>query len=148
MLKLDVNWMRILVILTILGSGIAVPMVSGTIFTKDGSEISEAQLYELTNSTRVSDEESSVIFFYDPECESCMKVEEFIEPYLVKHPDTKIEKFSIANGTDEMGKFEDQKIVFHREKVFVPVMFFGSVALEGSADIVNNFESVYSWFIK
>ena len=142
------NWTRILVVLTLLGSGITVSMVSASIFIKDGSEIAESQLFELTNSTPLSGDEKSVQYFFDPDCESCMKVEEFMVPYLVKHPDTKIEKFSISNSTEEIEKFNDLKTDFNRDKVFVPVMYFGSVALEGSTDIVNNFESVYAWYIK
>lgn len=139
---------KILVLLAILGSGMVVSMASATIFTKDGVELNESQLYELTNGTPVSGDEKSVLFFFDPDCESCIKVEEFIEPYLVEHPDTKMVKVNVANGKDEMDRFESQKKDFNREKVFVPVMYFGSVALEGSTDIVNNFESVYAWYIK
>lgn len=57
-------------------------------------------------------------------------------------------KINISNGTEEMGKFNQTKIDFHREKVYIPVIYFGDVALEGDPDIISNFESVYGWYSK
>lgn len=148
MKKSPMNWIGILVVLIILGSATAVSMVSATIISKDGSELNESQLYELTNSTPVPATEKSVKYYYDPDCESCQKAEDYIEPYLVNHPDTKIVKINVSNGTEELDKFNQTIKDFNREKIYIPLIVFGSVALEGDPDIIKHFESVYTWFNK
>lgn len=146
-IQLSLPVIRILVILIIF-TCIAVPMVSATIFTKEGSELSEGQLHEFIKTSQSAGGERMVTYFYDPYCESCLKAEAFIEPYLSNHPDVKIVKYNVSNGTEEMDLFNQGKAGYNREKVFIPVMYFGPVALEGPDDIARNFEDVYAWYTR
>lgn len=125
---------------------VSISPASATIFTQEGSDISAAALYEMTNTTKSSSDISSIFYFYDPDCESCQAAEEFFESYLTDNPDTKIEKMNIFNETGEKEKFDEFKTKFNRETLYVPVVFIGTVALEGSTDIRDNFEDVYHWY--
>jgi hypothetical protein len=146
-MKFSMNWVKILVVFALIGSCIAISPVAAAIFDKEGKDLTESQLYELTNATSPTEENKTVIYFYDPDCGSCAKVEEFMTPFLEKNPEAKVKKISVATN-ETMQQFTEKKTEYNREKIFVPVMFFGPVALEGSNDITNNFGSVYSWYTK
>lgn len=45
--------------------------VSATIFTDDESELTESDLYDITNNINPSNEKSPIIFLYDPGCGAC-----------------------------------------------------------------------------
>lgn len=134
-----------IVLALILLSGLIITQASATIFNETGGELNEEALYTLTNGTLPSDVNRTVVYFYDPECESCFKVGEFLETYLKDHPDTDIERISIAEGPGEFERFNQYKTDYNREDVFIPVMYFGPVALEGATDIITNFETIYNW---
>lgn len=120
--------------------------VSATVFTEDGSELTESELYEITNNTTPSDEKSPVIFLYDPECGACAPAHEYLETYLKENPDVKIEMMNLSDGNEGKKKYDEMKAAFHREKVYIPVMYIGSLALEDAPDIMTHFVSVYKWY--
>lgn len=122
-----------------------ITQASATIFNEAGEELNDQTLFALTNGTLPSDVNRTVVYFYDPECESCFKVGEFLDTYLKDHPDTDIERISIAEGPVVFERFNQYKKDYNRESVFIPVMYFGPVALEGATDITRNFETVYNW---
>jgi hypothetical protein len=134
------------VFLVFIGISLAVFPVSATIFAEDGSNRTVSDLYELTNSTNPGDLNGSAVLFYNPDCESCSPAHEFLEKYILDHPDTEIEIVNVSNGTTEMDRFNDFQTKFHREKVFVPALYIGAVGMEGSQTIIANFEGLYGWY--
>lgn len=136
----------ILACLLVIGICLSVVPVSATIFTKEVSNLSEPELYELTNGTAPSEAKEPVFFLYDPECGSCAPAHEYLQEYLAEHPDVKVEMLSLSEGTEGKDKYDELKAAFHREKVYIPVMYLGPIALEDSNDIKTYFEEVYRWY--
>jgi hypothetical protein len=124
----------------------ALSPVCATIFTVNGSDITETELYELTNGTSPSGEIDPVTYFYDPDCESCQEAGEFFTTFLTANPEVPLEKLNIFNETGEVQKFYEFKTRFSRENLYVPVVFVGPVGLEGASDIRSNFRDVYQWY--
>ena len=135
-----------LAILILLGLCAAIFPVSATIFISDGTEIEETELFSLMDEP-VSDEIPRVLFFYDPDCGACEPVHEFLDTFLEDNPDTILESINIADGSEEMDRFTAMKNEFSREKVFIPVIYIGPVAFEGTEDIMTYFEDVYAWYM-
>lgn len=119
---------------------------SGTIFYEDGSNLTPSVLKVLTNSTYAGEHNRSVVFFYDSDCGACKPVEEYFATYLTKHPKDKIEIVNLSSGKKAEDRLNNLDILFHREWMNVPVVFVGPVGIEGTTDIIDNFESVYSWY--
>ena len=136
----------ILACLLVIGLYLSVFPVSATIFTKEVSNLSEPELYELTNGTAPTEVKEPVYFLYDPECGSCAPAHEYLKAYLEQHPDVNVKMLSLSEGTEGKDKYDELKAAFHREKVYIPVMYIGPIALETSHDIEANFEDVYRWY--
>lgn len=65
-----------------------------------------------------------------------------------EHLDVKVDMMSLSYGTERKKKYDELKAAFHREKMYITVMYFGSIALEDATDIMTHFVSVYKWYIK
>ena len=121
---------------------------SATIFTNNGTEIDESTLENLMQSPAPSDNTSDIQFFYDPECGACGPVHEYLDEYMAENPDTEVQSLNFTEGASVMDRFSELKAEYSREKVYIPVIFFGPVALEGTDDILTYFEDVYTWCMK
>lgn len=121
---------------------------TATIFTTDGKEINETGLDSLMEKPSPINESSQVLFFYDPECGACQPVHDYLESYLKENPDTILDSIDLADGNDKMDRFNEMKLTYNREKIYIPVVFFGPVALEGTDDIMTYFDEVYAWYMK
>jgi len=138
------QWIPVLLVL--IGMSLAIFPVSATIFAEDGSNRTISDLYELTNSTNPGDLNGSAVFFYNPDCESCVPAHEFLEKYILDHPGAEIELVDVSNGTTEMDRFKDFQTKFHRENVNIPALYIGAVGMQGSQTIIANFEDLYGWY--
>ena len=137
---------RIVAILMLIGMSICILPVSATIFTQDGSNRTVSELYNLTNSTRPTDTNGSVVFFYDPTCSPCIPVHEYMVTYLSDHPGTEVEMVNLSEGQDAEDHMNALYIVHHREWMNTPVIFIGPIGLEGTDEILSGFEGVYRWY--
>lgn len=145
-MKSHIPLRHILVFLTFMMTMMSVSPVSAIMFTEKGSDITVSDLYEMTNSSAPSGDPVRVVYFYDPDCESCQEAEKFFETYLAGHSEVSIEKFNIYNESGEIDQFNEYKTKFNRETLYVPVVFIGQAGLEGSADISAHFEELYQWY--
>ena len=137
---------RILACLLLIGIIFSAFPVSAIIFTKEAPALSETELYELTNGSVPKETTEPVYFLYDPDCGSCAPAHDYLVAYLEEHPDVMVELFSLSEGKEGKEKYDELKKAFHREMVYIPVMYIGPVALEGPHDIEANFEEVYRWY--
>jgi hypothetical protein len=137
---------RILTCLFLIGIIVSAFPASAIIFTKEAPALSETELHELTNGTVPKETIEPVYFLYDPDCGSCAPAHDYLVSYLEEHPNVKVEMLSLSEGKDGKEKYDELKVAFHREMVYIPVMYIGPVALEGPYDIEANFEDVYQWY--
>jgi hypothetical protein len=138
--------LRIFSFFLIASTILAIFPASGTIFTRDGTELDEAGLKTLLENSAPSYNESEVMFFFDKKCGACGPAHNFIEAYLEENPDNPIESIDLAEGPEKMIRFRELKTTFNREKVYIPVIYIGPVALEGTDDVMTYFKDVYSWY--
>ena len=122
--------------------------VSATIFSQDGSNMTEAALYMLTNNTAPIANNQSIEFFYDPECGACTPTHEYMEQYLSEHPGTNVTMVNLSSGPEAQDLLNERYIAYHREFLNIPVVFVGPIGLEGTKEIISNFEGVYHWYTK
>jgi hypothetical protein len=137
----------VVAVLILIGMSFSVFPVSATIFFEDGANRSVAEVYDLISTTKPPDDCSPVVFFYDPDCESCIPVHEYLTTYIGEHSGTKIEMLNLSNNLGEEQRLNNLLYDYHREWMNVPVVFIGPVALEGTDDIINGFEEVYVWYV-
>jgi hypothetical protein len=119
---------------------------SATIFFEDGANRTVADVYDLMSTPKPTDDDRPVVFFYDPDCGSCIPAHEYLISYIEEHPGTKIEVANLSNNQGEEERLNDLLFNYHREWMNIPVMFIGPVALEGTDEIINGFEEVYVWY--
>ena len=119
---------------------------TAVIFSEDGSNHTESELYNLTNNTKPVELNRTAIFFYDPECNYCKPAYAYMEKYLSEHPGSQVEVVNLSQGQEAEERLNDHYIAYNREWMNIPVMFIGPVGLEGTDAIINNFESVYNWY--
>jgi len=144
-IQFSIQWSGLLIMLMVIALFLSVSPAAATIFSEDGSELTASNLYELTNTTP-PEEKEPVVFLYDPDCGSCAPAHEYLTGYLQEHPDIEVEMLSLSEGTKGKETYDERKAAFHREKVYIPVMYIGPVALEGPSDIQTHFEDVYRWY--
>jgi hypothetical protein len=137
-----------ILVLLIIGMGYAVFPVSGTLFYHDGSNISPSVLYMLTNSTYGGEPNGPAVFFYDPECGACKPVEAFFDSYRASHLADRLEIVNLSSGEQAEDRLNALYLQYHREWINIPVVFIGPIGIEGTRDIIDNFESVYSWYTR
>lgn len=121
--------------------------VSATIFTINGTELDEAGLMSYLEKPAPAFEEPVILYFYDPHCGSCSAIHDFWETYLKENPDTILEQVNLEEGPEQMDRFKEFSETYKRDKAFIPLVYIGPVALEGTDDIKNYFDMVYSWYM-
>jgi hypothetical protein len=122
--------------------------VTATIFADDGTNRTSSDLYNLTNSTQNFGTNSSVVFFFDPDCGACGPAHEYMDAYLANHTDAHVEVVNLSSGQESKDRLEMSYESFHREWENIPVAFIGPVGLEGTQEIITNFDGVYTWYSK
>jgi hypothetical protein len=136
----------LMAVFVLIGMSLTIFPASATIFFEDGANRTVADVYDLMNTTKPAEDERPIVFFYDPECGSCIPAHEFISVYMEKHPQTRIEMVNLSNNQGEEERLNDLLFEYHREWMNIPVMFIGPVALEGTDEIINGFEEVSAWY--
>jgi len=120
--------------------------VSATIFLENGSNATESDLYNLTNSTITVPGNISPAFFFDPYCGACSPAEEYIETYVAAHPEIDLQMVNLSLGNESQDRLNAYYITYNREWMNIPVAFIGPMGLEGTDEIINNFEGLHSWY--
>lgn len=138
---------RMIVALLFVGLAISFFPVSAAIFIEDGTELDEAALITYLEEPAPEFETPVVIYFYDPNCGACMPVHDFWDTYLKENPDVILEQVNLEEGSEQMDRFKKFAEEFHREKAFIPLAYIGPVSLEGTDDIRNYFDMVYTWYM-
>ena len=121
---------------------------SGTIFSEDGSNMTEETLYTLTNQTIPADTNRTIEFYYDPECGACTPAHEYMEQYLANHTGTQVTLVNLSSGQGAEDQLNERYIAYHREYLNIPVVFIGPVGLEGTREIIRNFEGLSTWYTR
>lgn len=137
---------RFAIILIIFGVAGATLPVSATIFSEDGSNLTAADLANLTNSTDYGSMSGTATLFFDPECSPCKPVHTYIEKYLTEHPGTNVTMVDLSKGNESEDLMNEYYLNYHREWMSIPVLFIGPVGLEGTDEILTGFEGVYKWY--
>ena len=135
-----------LIFLIILGIGLTVTPSSAHIFTTGGSNFTPSELYELTNSSKIIEQNDSVIFFYDSVCGSCVPAQLYLETYNAEHPDVTVEMVDIIAKPGNEDRLNQYSHAYNHDFINVPVVFIGPVVLQGSDEIKTKFEGVYNWY--
>jgi len=138
---------RMIVALLFVGLAISFFPVSAAIFIEDGTELDETALITYLEEPAPEFETPVVIYFYDPNCGACMPVHDFWDTYLKENPDVILEQVNLEEGSEQMDRFKKFAEEFHREKAFIPLAYIGPVSLEGTDDIRNYFDMVYTWYM-
>jgi thiol-disulfide isomerase/thioredoxin len=120
---------------------------SAVIFIEDGSELDESALLKYLEEPAPAFEEPVVIYFYDPHCGACSPVHDFLDFYLEENPETILEQVNLEEDPEGMDRFRKFSNAFNRDKTFIPLMFIGPVAFEGTNDIIDHFDMVYNWYM-
>ncbi|MDD1728296.1 MAG: hypothetical protein LUQ50_04400 [Methanospirillum sp.] len=144
------TWRRVWIILLtgLMMMNCAVISVSATIFSEDGSNLTRSDLYNLTNSSDAVTNNSSAVFFYDPECGACLPVHAYMETYLADHPDIELDVVNLSTGQEATDRLDKYYIMLNREWENIPVVFIGPVGLEGTQEILDNFDGLFTWYCR
>jgi hypothetical protein len=137
---------RIFLILLLAIVSMSVAPVSAVIFSEDGSNVTVSDLYNLTNSTDTIAGNISPVFFYDPDCGACGPVHEYIEGYMADHPEMIFKMVNLSEGQEAENLLDAYYSTYNREWVNIPVVFIGPMGLEGTQEIINNFDGLNSWY--
>lgn len=121
--------------------------IAAAIYSEDGTKLDESDLQVILGDPVLSYDTPQVLFFYDPDCGACSPVHEYLDAYLEDNPDVVIEYINLEDGPDQMSQFKEITEIFNQEKLFIPLVCIGPVALEGPDDVLIHFESVYSWYM-
>lgn len=133
-------------LILLIGMSVWIIPGSATVFVEDGKELTIDDLYEMVNTTKPANNSAPVVFFYDPECGSCIPVHEYLEKYISDHPVVEVEMVNLSAGPESEAMMSDLYIQHNRSMMNTPVIFFGPVGLEGTDEIINGFEMVYRWY--
>jgi len=136
----------LMAVFILIGMSLSVFPASATIFFEDGANRTVADVYDLMNTTKPAEDGRPIVFFYDPECGSCIPAHEYITTYIEEHPGTTIEMVNLSNNQEGEEQLNGILYDYHREWMNIPVMFIGPVALEGTDEIINGFEEVHVWY--
>lgn len=129
-------------VITLLGILLISP-AGGSVFLRNGTEISENNVYEMLKSDPTLQFKDGVIqFFYNTHCGACHISMDFLDEYLTKYPDTPLEYHDLYNNTEGRELFEQYKKDYNRPYVGVPVVFIGDAVLEGNQAVLTNFEAL------
>lgn len=134
------------ILLIVIAINLIVFPANATIFFEDGSNRTVSELYTLTNSSPPTDSTIPAMFFYDPDCGSCLPAHEYLTTYLSDHPETNIEMVNLSGNQSADERLNDLLYSYHREWMNIPVMFIGPVGLEGTNEIIDHFEGTYGWY--
>ncbi len=136
----------LMAVFILIGMILSVFPASATIFFEDGANRTVSDVYTLMNTTKPADDGRPIVFFYDPDCGSCIPAHEYLTTYIAEHPGTPVEMVNLSYNQEGEDRLNDLLHTYHREWMNIPVMFIGPVALEGTDEIINGFEDVYSWY--
>ena len=137
---------RKLFIVLVMVMSIGILPVGATIFAEDGSELTIEDLLVMVNTTKPGDNSAPVVFFYDPECGPCIPVHDYLEKYLSGHPDVTVEMVNLSAVPEAEARMSDLYRHHNRDMMNTPVIFFGPMGLEGTDEIINDFEMLYHWY--
>lgn len=139
------NYQTIMLALLAMVAFLAFP-VSATIFSENGSNVTVSDLYNLTNSTSTVPGNITPAFFYDPDCGACGPAHEYIEAYVADHPGLDLQVVNISEGQEANDRLNAYYMTYNREWMNIPVVFVGPMGLEGTDEVINNFDGLHSWY--
>ena len=81
-------------------------------------------------------------FFWDHNCEECLKTLPFMTDYAERHPEVRVEFWDISSNRSYRQMFEEYKSSFNTPYTGVPSVFIDEVQLEGSDNIEKYIDTV------
>ena len=116
-------------------------MASGSVYLKNGTEISEdTAAITILQDANTTAETLSIQFFYNTHCGACHSAMAYLEEYLGTNPGVIIAYHDLFNSTENRELFEGYKAEYNRQYAAVPVIFMGNAVLEGDYAIRTNLD--------
>ena len=134
--------------LLILLAAFLVNPVAASLYAADGAELKTEDfsniLLQSPSLALGNTETGKVVFFTNSHCGACRSTQEFIDAFIVTHPETILESYDLALGADSLQVYEQYKQLYHREYLSTPSVMIGNLTLEGSQDIRDHLEEIRS----
>lgn len=122
---------------------------SGSVYLKNGTEISEDTAYiTILQDPNTTAEILSIQFFYNIHCGACHSAIAYLDEYRSANPGIVISYHDLFNSTENRELFENSKAEYNRQYASVPIIFMGNAVLEGDYAIRTNFEPLVSGYEK
>lgn len=136
-MNLPGNKKSILIFTSILMVLLLIPVCSGAVFLRDGTDISRDAIGDRIHSSLYgSPSPFPIEFFYSTGCGSCRDAREFFQSYQRKHPSVQVAfRNLVLNENKEL--FNTYKNQFRYEKISYPAVFIGDIGITGSSDIIH-----------
>lgn len=116
-------------------------MVSGSVYLKNGSEMSEDSAWEtILQDCNTTAEPLSINFFYNTHCGACHSATAYLDEYLKENPGIVIYSYDLFNNSGNRELFETFKAEYNRQYASVPIIFMGNAVLEGNDIIRSNLD--------
>jgi hypothetical protein len=144
----QVSMAALIAVFILIGMSLSIFPASATIFFEDGSNRTISELYTMTNGSQPTDSAAPAVFFFDPNCSACTPAHEYLTAYITAHPDIPLELVDLSENPAAEDRLNTLYISHNREWMNIPVMFIGPVGLEGTNEIITDFEGVNSWYTR
>ena len=104
-----------------------------------------SSLLYTTNDTKIVDNPSQISFFYDDDCESCLKVKPYIDSLKSAYPEILFTYHNICNdvadGKQNQELFDKYKKDLSLSEGYVPMVFYGDTVIQGDKNITRDLQS-------
>jgi len=65
---------------------------------------------------------------------------------MTDHPEMIFKMVNLSKGQEAKNLLDSYYRTYNREWVNIPVVFIGPMGLEGTQEIINNFDGLSSWY--
>ncbi len=134
--------------LLILLAAFLVNTVTASLYTADGTELRAEDfssiLLQSPSLAHGYTETGKVVFFTNSHCGACRSTQDFIDAFIVTHPEIILEMYDLSSGADSLVVYEQYKRLYHREYLSTPSVMIGNLTVEGSQDIRDHLEEIRS----
>lgn len=130
---------HILFLVTIVAMVIPIGSFAETVVQEHNS------LLNVTIDTKPVENPSQIDFFYDDDCESCMRVKPYIDSLKTSYPEIVFTYHNIcsevSDGKKNLEIFDEYKKERSIESGYVPMVFYGDTVIQGDKNISRDLQS-------
>lgn len=132
---------RFIPLLLLCSLAMFISSASAEVFVKNGSTVPDGTSADLLiQEILASDEPISTAFFYNTHCGACHQALEHLKGLAEIHPEIYPPSYDLFNNTTNGKLFDEAKQAYHQQHISYPVVFIGSVVLEGNDAISTYYE--------